>query len=257
MFKEVQQQLSRCRHFIVAILLFPCLATGTLLASTGSLAEDNEAFTVQGTVTDQETGEPVPGVNILLKGSGVGTVTDIDGLYSIQVANDNDVLVFSFIGYKTQEIAVNGRSTIDVQIATDLQGMQEIVVIGYGTREKSQVTGAISSISAADISSIPVISPDQALQGRAAGVDVIASGHAPGAGATVRIRGVNSITANNNPLFVLDGIPISGGLNDINPNIIASIEVLKDASATAIYGARGSNGVVLITTKEALKVEPR
>jgi len=249
MLKEVQQQLSRYRHFFVVILLFQLPTTGVLQASAGYATERTPAITVQGTVTDQETGEPLPGVNILVKGSGNGTVTDLNGLYSIQVATDNDVLVFSFIGYTSQEISVNGRSTINVQMATDLQAMQEVVVIGYGTQEKSQVTGAISSITAADISSIPVISPDQALQGRAAGVDVIASGHAPGAGATVRIRGINSINANNNPLFVLDGIPISGGLNDINPNIIASIEVLKDASATAIYGARGSNGVVLITTK--------
>jgi len=249
MFKEVQQQLSRCHHLTVAILLLQLLTTGALQASTGSVAEGNVAITVQGTVTDQETGEPLPGVNILVKGTGIGTITDMDGLYSIQVAGDDDVLIFSFIGYKTQEIVVNGRFVINVQIATDLQAMQEVVVIGYGTQEKSQVTGAISSVTAADIASIPVISPDQALQGRAAGVDVIASGHAPGAGATVRIRGINSINANNDPLFVLDGIPISGGLNDINPNIIASIEVLKDASATAIYGARGSNGVVLITTK--------
>jgi TonB-linked SusC/RagA family outer membrane protein len=236
-------------QFIFAALFFQVLTTGALRAFPKEMAESHLAFTVSGTVTDQETGEPLPGVNIVVKGTETGTVTDMDGLYSIEVEQESDVLVFSFIGYTSQEITINGRSTIDVQLASDLQAMQEVVVIGYGTREKSQVTGAISSVSSADIASVPVISPDQALQGRAAGVDVIASGHAPGAGATVRIRGINSINANNNPLFVLDGIPISGGLNDINPNIIASIEVLKDASATAIYGARGSNGVVLITTK--------
>lgn len=211
---------------------------------------------LRGVVTD-ENGEPMPGVTISLKGTTLGTATDIDGAYAIEIAGENDVLVYSFIGYKTQEISVNGRSIIDVQMIPDLQSMQEVVVIGYGTQEKSQVTGAISSVSSTDIAAVPVISPDQALQGRAAGVDVIAAGHAPGTGATVRIRGINSINANNNPLFVLDGIPISGGLNDINPNIIASIEVLKDASATAIYGARGSNGVVLITTKRGSEGKTR
>src|SRR5690606_17124876 len=177
---------------------------------------------LRGVVTD-ENGEPMPGVTISLKGTTLGTATDIDGAYVIEIADENDVLVYSFIGYKAQEISVNGRSVIDVQMIPDLQSMQEVVVIGYGTQEKSQVTGAISSVSSTDIAAVPVISPDQALQGRAAGVDVIAAGHAPGTGATVRIRGINSINANNNPLFVLDGIPISGGLNDINPNIIASI----------------------------------
>jgi TonB-linked SusC/RagA family outer membrane protein len=185
----------------------------------------------------------------LIKGTGTGTVTNLEGFYTIEAPDEEDVLVFSFIGYVTQEIDINGRSIIDVPIKEDLQSMQEVVVIGYGTQQKSQVTGAISSISSSEIQAVPVISADQALQGRAAGVDVIASGHAPGEGATVRVRGINSINANNDPLFVVDGIPISGGLRDINPNIIESMEVLKDASATAIYGARGSNGVVLITTK--------
>lgn len=204
---------------------------------------------IRGRVTSKENGEGLPGVSVVVKGTSVGASTDAEGNYSLTVPDGAATLVFSFIGFTTQEEAIGGRTVINIALPTDLKNLNEVVVVGYGVQQKSQLTGAISSVSAAEIQSVPVISADQALQGRAAGVDVVASGHAPGTGATIRIRGISSIRANNDPLFVLDGIPISGGLSDINPNIIESMEVLKDASATAIYGARGSNGVVLITTK--------
>lgn len=257
MFTIIRQQIGRNWHFLAVILLVQILPINLSAASISPIGVRTLFVAVQGTVTDQETGEPLPGVNILVKGAGTGTVTDMDGRYTVEVPDGNSILVFSFIGYASQEIAVNGRSIIDVQISPDLQSMQEVLVVGYGTQEKSQITGAISSVSSTDIQSVPVISADQALQGRAAGVDVMAASHSPGSGATVRIRGINSINANNDPLFVLDGIPISGGLSDINPNIIESMEVLKDASATAIYGARGSNGVVLITTKRGSEGKTR
>lgn len=203
---------------------------------------------ITGKVTD-ETGEPLPGVSILVKGTQQGTTTDADGAYAIEVANESTTLVFSFVGYTSQEVEVGNRSSLSVTLAVDEKALEEVVVVGYGTQLKSQLTGAISSISSKEIEAIPVTSADQALQGRAAGVDVITSSHAPGATATIRVRGVSSIQASNDPLFVVDGIPISGGLSDINPNIIESMEVLKDASATAIYGARGAGGVILITTK--------
>lgn len=204
---------------------------------------------VSGIVTDAD-GMPLPGANIVEKGTTNGVTADFDGKFSIDLSNDSAVLVVSYIGFATKEITVNGQSTFDISLEESAAGLDEVVVVGYGSQKKSQVTGAISSVSSEDIQEVPVVSVDQALQGRAAGVDVIASSNAPGSGATVRIRGINSINANNDPLFVLDGIPISGGLSDINPNSIESMEVLKDASATAIYGARGSNGVVLITLKK-------
>jgi len=203
---------------------------------------------VRGKITDKQ-GNPLADVTVSEKGTTRQTISDQNGNYRLSTSKENGTLVFSLIGFAVKELNFTKPDTYNLILENETENLQEVVVVGYGTQKKSQVTGAISSISADDIESVPVISADQALQGRAAGVDVIASGNGPGAGATIRIRGNNSIKASNDPLFVVDGIPISGGLSDINPNIIASMEVLKDASATAIYGARGSNGVVLVTTK--------
>jgi len=251
MFTFLRKRSSTYQHCFIVILLLLILPLSMSAAtdSTGFANLTAVQKTLHGTITDQQTGIPLPGVTVQVKGTSIGAVTDFDGNYEIDVPEGGDILVISYMGYLTREIVIGVRATIDIQMEEDLQALSEIVVVGYGTQQKSQVTGAISSVSSAEIQAVPVINPAEALQGRAAGVDVIASGHAPGAGATVRVRGINSINANNDPLFVMDGIPISGGLNDINPNIIESMEVLKDASATAIYGARGSNGVVLITTK--------
>lgn len=202
---------------------------------------------VTGTVFD-ESGSPLPGVSILVKGSTRGTTTDLDGKYSIS-SPTNSTLVFSFIGYNTVEEAVGNRSKIDINLTPDLSELEEVVVVGYGTVKKSQLTGAISSVGNKEIQELPITDARQALQGRAAGVDVVQPGSKPGSAPQVRIRGRRSFNASNEPLYVIDGIPTVGGMEDINPNDITSMEVLKDASATAIYGSRGSNGVVLITTK--------
>jgi TonB-linked SusC/RagA family outer membrane protein len=216
-----------------------------LVLSTGfALAQDVQ---VNGTVND-ETGSPMPGVSILVKGTTRGTTTDLDGKYSISTPR-NAVLVFSFIGYNTVEETIGNRTRIDIRLTPDLSELEEVVVVGYGTVKKSQLTGAISSVGNKEIQELPITDARQALQGRAAGVDVTQAGSKPGSAPQVRIRGRRSFNASNEPLYVVDGIPTVGGLEDINPSDITSMEVLKDASATAIYGSRGSNGVVLITTK--------
>ncbi|WP_297335000.1 TonB-dependent receptor [Algoriphagus sp.] len=214
------------------------------LLETGAFAQSNR---VNGTVVD-ETGTPIPGVSVLLQGTTRGTTTDLDGKYSLE-ASSSEVLIFSFIGYTTVEETVGNRSIIDIQLNPDLSELEEVVVVGYGTQKKSQLTGAISSVGTKEIQELPITDARQALQGRAAGVDVTQAGSKPGTAPQVRIRGRRSFNASNEPLYVIDGIPTVGGLEDLNPQDITSMEVLKDASATAIYGSRGANGVVLITTK--------
>lgn len=199
--------------------------------------------TVTGTVSD-ETG-PVPGVNVIERGTSNGTTTDFDGNYTLEVSEDA-VLVFSFIGYQAKEVAVNDRSVVDVNMVADAESLDDVIVVGYGTQSRAEVTGAISSIDSEEINKLPVATAEQALQGRASGVTVINSG-APGNSPAVRIRGLASPN-NNDPLYVIDGI-IAGGLGSLNPNDIENIQVLKDASTTAVYGSRGANGVVLVTTK--------
>ncbi|WPR73835.1 TonB-dependent receptor [Algoriphagus sp. NG3] len=209
-----------------------------------------QAVNVSGTVTSGGDNLPLPGVNVVIKGTTTGVVTDLEGKYSLSVSDGNVVLVFSTIGFVTQEITVGSQSIINVTLHEDLQNLDEVMVIGYGTQEKSDVTGAISSISADQIKATPLQNPMQALQGRAAGVDISTNAR-PGEVGPIRIRGVRTIAGGNSPLFVVDGVPlISGGIESINPNDIESMEVLKDASATAIYGSRGANGVVLISTRK-------
>jgi TonB-linked SusC/RagA family outer membrane protein len=222
---------------------------------------------VTGKVTDEQTGEVLPGVNVLVKGTTTGTATDKNGEYSINITEENTHLIFSFIGYTSQEIEVGDKTVIDVSLAVDAETLSEVVVIGYGSQKKSDLTGSVSSVQLKDIREQSVTSFDQALVGKMAGVQVLQSSGAPGGNVSIRIRGISSISAGNNPLFVIDGIPISndtrsaaGGLNTyeqpfnplatINPNDIESIDVLKDAASAAIYGSRGSAGVILITTKK-------
>ncbi len=233
------------------------------------------ALTITGRVTSTDNSGGIPGVNVLLKGTSNGTITGTDGSYSLTVPDGDGTLVFSFIGYVTEEVPVGNRSVIDVTLVADIKTLNEVIVVGYGTQKKRDVTGAVASVSAAEIRQVPVLTPDQALQGRVSGVQVQQTSGAPGGAVQVRIRGVNSTGGSgaNQPLYVVDGVPLvwnegansiglgnegsTGGassngsspLAGINPNDIESIEVLKDASATAIYGARAANGVVLITTR--------
>jgi TonB-linked SusC/RagA family outer membrane protein len=227
----------------------------------------SQSKTVTGKVTSNEDAAGLPGVSIVEKGTSNGTVTDNDGNFSINVG-ETATLVFSFVGYATQEIAVGNQSAINVNLASDVTALSEVVVIGYGSVEKKDATGALVSLKPEDFNGGVIASPEQLIQGRAAGVQITSASGEPGAGVNIRIRGTSSVRSGNNPLFVIDGVPLSGEevtpgsmngslgdsppknpLNFLNPNDIASIDVLKDASATAIYGSRGANGVVLITTK--------
>jgi TonB-linked SusC/RagA family outer membrane protein len=227
------------------------LKPGNAVASRRETEGTNEAvsyFEVQlsGTVTD-ENGEPLPGANILEKGTTNGTTSDVNGNFSLSVMGENSVLLFSFIGYTSQEVPVGNKTTFNIQLQPDLRTLNEIVVVGYGTVRKSDLTGAVSSVKSGDLTAYPAIDPVQALQGRAAGVSITANNGAPGSTMKIRIRGGTSINASSDPIFVVDGF-VGGALPP--PEDIASIEVLKDASATAIYGSRGANGVIMVTTKK-------
>tara|TARA_R110002051_G_scaffold117009_2_gene190620 strand:- start:24128 stop:27235 length:3108 start_codon:yes stop_codon:yes gene_type:complete len=204
--------------------------------------------TITGTITTPN-GEPIPGVNILQKGTTNGTVSDFDGNYSID-APSGSTLVFTSIGIKSKEVTIGQANIYNVTMEEDNTQLDEVVVVGYGTQKKSDVTGALVSVSAEDITSRPVNNAIEAMQGKAAGVD-ISTNERPGQVGSITIRGVRSLSASNSPLYVLDGIPlISGGIDNINPSDIESIDILKDASATAIYGSRGANGVIIVTTKK-------
>jgi len=205
--------------------------------------------TISGVVTADE-GYTLPGVNVLIKGTTVGTVTDLDGAYSITASGEN-VLQFSYVGMQSHEVAVGNQTTINVVLQSNVALLQDVVVIGYGTVKKKDLTGSVSQVKAADIAAIASASPVLALQGRSAGVQVINNG-LPGSSPEILIRGVGSIQAGTNPLYVVDGI-ITGDIRNLNSNDIQSIDVLKDASSQAIYGARASNGVVIITTKKGSK----
>ena len=206
-------------------------------------------FQLSGSIRDNE-GQPLPGASIVEKGTTNGTQSDFDGNYTLEVANGNAVLIVSYIGYATKEISLNGQSILDVVLEESAAGLEEVVVVGYGTVKKSDLTGSVAQISNEKINAFPSTNVMQAIQGRAAGVQVYQSTGAPGAGVNVRIRGSNSIQGDNEPLYVIDGFPYSGSPTNLNNSDIESIEVLKDASATAIYGSRGANGVVMITTKQ-------
>src|SRR6478736_6289546 len=202
--------------------------------------------TVTGIV--KSNNEPVPGATVLEKGTANGTVTNADGQFSISV-NADATLVFSFIGMTPKEVKVSSQSVIDVTLDADATQLGEVVVLGYGEVERKDLTTSVSSISSKQLKDIPINSAAQALAGRLAGVQIVTSEGTPNAQVQVRVRGGGSITQDNTPLYVVDGIQVENALSVIAPQDIASIDVLKDASATAIYGARGANGVVIITTK--------
>lgn len=219
----------------------------------------NAQITVSGTVSDSNG--PIPGVNIIVKGTKTSTVSNFDGTYTLQSVPANSILVFSFIGYKTHEVSVNNKTKIDALLEENLNDLKEVVVVGYGTVKRADLTGAVSTVSSTAISQSVATTIDQVLQGRAAGVQIQQNSGTPGGSSSVRIRGISSITGSNEPIYVIDGVIIDGNtgslnsnpLAGINPNDIASIDILKDASATAIYGSRAANGVIMVTTKTGRK----
>lgn len=226
----------------------------------------NAPIVITGTVTDTK-GLPLPGVSVSLKGSTTGVATGTDGKYSLKLPDDNGILLVSFIGYISQEIPVKGKSIINVTLEEKPSELNEVVVVGYGTQQKKDLLSAVSSVKGKDIENLPVATPQSLIQGRAAGVQVVQNSGAPGSAVTVRIRGTTSISAGNDPLYIVDGIPVESGtlnsislsgsqtsaLSAISPDDIESMEILKDAGALAIYGSRAANGVVLITTKHGKK----
>ncbi len=228
----------------ISLLLF------SILLSVGLFAQNRQ---VTGRITAANSDSVLAGVSIRVKGINSGTVSGNDGSFSISAAG-NAVLVFSIVGFTDQEVPVNNRNTINVSMASNVESLQQVVVIGYGTQKRKDVTGSVASVSSAQIDKIPVTNVGQSLQGRAAGVQITNNDAAPGGNISILIRGIGSIgTGGNDPLFVIDGYPTTGGLGNINPNEIATIDILKDASATAIYGIRAANGVVIITTKRGPK----
>jgi TonB-linked SusC/RagA family outer membrane protein len=208
---------------------------------------------ITGTVTDSN-GEPIIGANIVEKGTTNGTITDFQGQYSLEVSN-NATLTISYIGFISKEIAVGNQTTINTSLDEDMQALDEVIVIGYGTMKKSDLTGAVSNVKAEKLLDRPAINVGQALSGKAAGVEIFENGGDPDGKIRIRIRGDNSINSSNDPLYVVDGIIGVNNVNLLNPSDIESLEVLKDASATAIYGARGANGVIMITTKRGIKLD--
>lgn len=252
------------KHFSIVSFILMILCVQNIMA---------QKRTVYGIVTDSKN-EPLIGVNVTIKNvSTTGTITDIDGKYSLEIPSGNSVLVFSYIGYSTQEVKVSNRSVVDIVLKDDMQALEEVVVVGYGTMKKSDLTGSVSSITSDNFKLGTDLTPQQLMQGAFSGVNISQNSGKPGGSNTIRVRGGTSITASNDPLYVIDGVPISTSagvnqsnigssttdffdqepinpLSNINPNDIESINILKDASATAIYGSRGANGVIMITTKK-------
>lgn len=236
----------------------PCYLTFTIvfiLALTlfDAFAQNQENFIIKGKVID-EKGEALPGVTLLIKGTSIGTSTNTEGNYTLNSPQQNGVLVAAFIGYLTKEVKFSGTGEQNIALVPDAKALEEVVVVGYGTQQKKELTGAITSVSAREIQQVPVSGLDQALQGKVSGLQISSTSGAPGGNTNILIRGIGSISGGNEPLFVVDGFPVANAgignpLNTINPNDIESIDVLKDASATAIYGSRGSNGVIIVTTK--------
>ena len=223
---------------------------------------DVQDFMISGTIIDNN-GQPLPGANILERGTSNGAQSDFDGNFSLKVKDANAIIVVSYLGFVTQEIPLNGKSTLTVVLIEDSAILDEVVVIGYGVKRKADLTGAVSSIKAETFEEQPITTLEQGMQGRMSGVQVVQSSAQPGAGTSIRIRGVASLAGSSEPLFVIDGIPQfnanvgeANGLSNIDPSNIASIEVLKDAASTAIYGSRAANGVVLITTKTGKTGDP-
>jgi len=250
--------------FIIFLLILA--STGKSYSSVRGSAETDytlkgpdyfQQVTVTGTITDNTTGEPMTGVTILLKGTNTGLFSNLDGKYSITITDLRAILVFSYVGYETQEIEVAGQKTIDVKLVPSLEDIDEVVVVAYGTQKKSSLTGSVASLKAEKLDEIPVARIDQALQGRMAGVQITNVSPLAGDAPQIRVRGLGSISTNIDPLIVVDGFPVQDGLSMISMGDVESIEVLKDASSSSLYGSRAANGVILITTKSGNISKPR
>ncbi|HLR32073.1 MAG TPA: carboxypeptidase-like regulatory domain-containing protein, partial [Fodinibius sp.] len=256
---------------VIKIFQWIFVFAGVLVAIPFAYGQETK---IEGQVLDQQTRETLPGVNVIIKGTTTGTTTDAEGGFSLNVPSLQDTLVFSYVGYQTREVPIDGREQIEVSLQPQAITGEEMVVVGYGTQRRQDITGSISSVSSDDFNTGVALAPEQLMQGKVAGVSIVESSGAPGAASEVRIRGSSSISAGNDPLYVIDGVPVqtsstvnsisvagsAGGsspfnlmssnpLNILNPADIESIDILKDASATAIYGSRGANGVIMITTK--------
>jgi TonB-dependent starch-binding outer membrane protein SusC len=206
--------------------------------------------TVRGKITD-ENGDKLPGVSVILKGTTTGTVTDTEGIFSLNTPDQGAILIFSSVGYLTQEVNIGNKTAVDVKLAVDSKALSEVVVVGYGSQLKKEITGAVQTVTSAEIKDLPVSQVTQKLQGRLAGVQINQTTGKPGQGMSVRIRGQMSVSAGSSPLYVIDGFPITGDIGQMNPNEIEDITILKDAASTSLYGSRAANGVVLITTKKS------
>lgn len=234
MMKNVVQKIQKI-PFLFMLVLFTCISASAQIQ-------------IKGTVVSANDSEPMIGVAILEEGTSNGRITDLNGNYSIQVSNSNATLTVSFIGYKTQTVKVNGRSVINIRLEEDTQVLDEVVVVGYGVQRKSDLTGAVASVNSKDLKGLATTDAAAALQGKAAGIQILNSSGAPGSGAEIRVRGYSSNSGNIGPLLIVDGLKVSS-IQYLDPNLIESMEVLKDAASAAIYGSEAGNGVVLITTK--------
>ena len=230
----------------------PIMTVLAVLLTFFTINAFSQPILVKGKITDLKTGETLPGVNVVLKGSMKGTISQPDGNYQIEVPGANSVLVYSFIGYQSQEVAVGGKNEINILLVTETTQLDEVVAVGYGTARRKDLTGSVATLSGDELKKMPITNAAEAIKGRLPGVNVITTDGSPDAEVVIRVRGGGSVTQDNSPLYVVDGF-IVGSIRDIPPGDISSINVLKDAAATAIYGAQAANGVILITTKSPVE----
>ena len=240
----------RCKVFNLHLNKLFISLISIVVVLTTSLASVSAANPVKGIVTDEKTNSVLIGVSVLVEGTKVGTITDLNGNFSIETPSSNSTLVFSYIGYSTKKVTINGQTNLNIILSEDTKNLDEVIVVGYGIQKKSLVTGAISSVKAEDIGKTNISRAEEALQGKTSGVQVVPVSGAPGAGMNIRVRGVSS-NSGSNPLFIVDGVK-TGDINYLDPADIASMEVLKDAASCAIYGAEGGNGVIIISTKKGV-----
>jgi TonB-dependent SusC/RagA subfamily outer membrane receptor len=229
------------------LLLITMIALFSVSVSLG------QGRVVTGTVTEADTGDPIPGANVVVKGTSSGSVTDLDGKYSVNIQDESAVLVFSFVGFVSYEVQVGNQTVIDVSLESDITALSEVVVTGYGTQEKKEITSAVASVKEEAFQVGNVQDAAQLIQGKVAGLTIVRAGANPNSGFSIRLRGLATFNNDNpGPLVVVDGV-IGADLNNVDPNDIESMDVLKDASASAIYGTRGANGVIIVTTKTGKK----